>query len=206
MFISLLISLACVDNVETEVATTESNAVKVESRGPDERTSTPTLPIEETSQAGPEGTDSVRGLLMARHDDDLPGVEVFEAHENVQDSLKWLAENDTQMMVQARALDALGLWDTDDHAAFLLAVATDDTSHAKRRAAAVIGLGHMDLSARADVQSALLALVAGPEERLALESVTVLTPVPEAREALNELASNTDVLPAIAQRLAELSE
>ncbi|MCP4810207.1 MAG: hypothetical protein GY913_24225 [Proteobacteria bacterium] len=204
--IHLILTLACVDNVETEVATAPSNATAVESRGPTERRSTPTLPIEETSQAGPVGTDAIRSLLMARHDEDLPGVETFEAHENAQESLRWLAENDKQLVVQSRALESLGLWDSDENTAYLLAVVEDGTALEKKRAAAIIGLGHVDLSAREDARTKLLALVTGTEERLALESVGVLATVPEARDGLDALAADAELSPAVQARLAELTE
>ena len=204
--ISLIISLACVDNIDTEVATEPaSNAVPVETRAADERTSNPDQAASETSQAGPVGSDAVRSLLMARHDDDVAGVDAFETHENVQESLRWLAENDELLLVQSRALDSLGLWDTDDNAAYLLAVVQDEAALEKKRAAAVLGLAHMDLSARADVRDGLLAQVTGPE-RLALESVAVLAQVPEARDGLNALASSPDLAPSVKQALADLGE
>ena len=151
----------------------------------------------------PEGAPLIRPLLQARHAEDLPDRAALEQHPDPEAALRWLAEHDELMLVRARSLDLLGLWDTDDNAAFLLAMATDTERHVKLRTAAILGLKRTELSTRNDVVEALFAIAADTEPRAAVEAVGALAPVASARPALESLAAREGLDATVSAALAE---
>ncbi len=151
----------------------------------------------------PAGVAHIRPLLLARHADDVPDRSVLEQHPHPVDSLRWLGTHDEQILVRARALDALGQWDTDDNAAFLVAVVADASALGKLRAAAALGLGRTDVGSRLWVQDALLAATRGDDLRLALDAVGVLRPVDGAAMALGALTADPEVAPAVREAAAQ---
>jgi len=158
--------------------------------------------VAEATEA-PASAASIRPLLQARHAADLPGRAALEQHPDPEAALRWLADHDELMLVRARSLDLLGLWDTDENAAFLLAVATDTERHVKLRTAAILGLKRTELSTRNEVVEALFAIAADTEPRAAVEAIGALAPVASARPALESLAAREGLDATVSAALAE---
>ena len=110
----------------------------------------------------PASVDGIVGLLLARHAEDLPEKATLDAHAEAPETLRWIALHDERLIIQARALEALGLWPDDTNRAFLLRVASDSTAQVKSRAAAWKGLAAWDLKADVELHAAATEATADP--------------------------------------------
>jgi hypothetical protein len=138
--------------------------------------------------ATPEQVQTVRALLRARHVEDLPDRARLDSVGAAASALRTVAITDDLLVTRARALERLGLYDSEDVVAFLVQQAGAADVHPKLRAAAIEGLGHTDLTVRQEARDLLEGVVRGSDVRLALEAV----------EALRTLARSADLLKAIA--------
>ena len=117
--------LACSGKAVDEPVAVEEPAPKLE----------PLAPVQ------PMEGSSLRMLLKAWHSDDVPGREVFDAHEDAVGQLMALAQDDPEMIVRERAMLSLGLYPESADAKALLVGVVQGDEHAKLRAAALRGLG-----------------------------------------------------------------
>jgi hypothetical protein len=171
----LLLTLACAGSKSPpETSEAPATAVKAETRDAEARaTAVVEVPVDEAPPAVlPEGVQPVRDLLLARHADDLPDKATLSSHEGALEHLQWLAANDDQMMVRARALDLLGYW--DEALPLLRQMAGDAEAHGKLRAAAILGLVRSDLSDDEASRTLLGVLTSDPDERVAAEAQAAL--------------------------------
>ena len=171
----LLLTLACAGSKSAETPEpAPSTATKVETRDAEARaTAVVEVPAEEEPAAElPEGAKPIRDLLLARHADDLPDKATLESHEGALAHLTWLAENDQQMLVMARALDLLGYW--DEALPMLRETAADTGKHSKLRSAAILGLVRSDLSDDEESRAVLTKLSGDADERVSAEAKAAL--------------------------------
>ena len=101
----------------------------------------PTPKLEPLAPVEPMQGSSLRMLLKAWHSDDVPGREVFDAHEDAVVQLMELARDDAEMIVRERAMLSLSLYPESPEAKTLLVGVVEGDEHAKLRAAALRGLG-----------------------------------------------------------------
>jgi hypothetical protein len=127
----------------------------------------------------PPGTDTLRGLLWARHDRDLPDHTVLVRHGGVA-PLGWLAEHDDHLIVRTRALLALGTFpDPEDRAVCRRGVF--DAPHPKLRAAAITCLHPGDL-VTPDLLAAVERATQADDPRVAHAAVELLDEHRESNE------------------------
>jgi HEAT repeat protein len=142
-------------------------------------------------------TKRLRHLLRARHPEDLPDRAALARIPDAEQALRTVATTDEDLIVRARAADLLGLFDTEENVAFLLALSGDTTAHGKLRAAAILGLGRTDLSRHASVAPALLTLARSGDPRLGPEAAAVLAAAPSAAAVVGELRRDEALAPAV---------
>lgn len=148
----------------------------------------------------PDGTDAIRALLGARHDDDLPGREVLDHHEGVVAALQWLARYDAMPAWRARAADRLGLYPEAE--AFLVTLVADADQPELTRTGALSGLARLGLEEHPDALAATLEQLRG-SPRMAMEAALRLEGVTAAEEGLKAAAVDPEVPEAVRARLAE---
>lgn len=100
----------------------------------------PTPKLEPLAPVEPMEGSSLRMLLKAWHANDVPGREVFDAHDDPVGQLMDLARDDAEMIVRERAMLSLGLYPESAEAKALLVGVVESEEHAKLRAAALRGL------------------------------------------------------------------
>ena len=192
----LLLSLGCKERPPEPAAERPAPTLVTRSPAP----AAQSAPVESALPLPPE-VASLRPLLLAEHPADLPNRKGLEAHPEAQTALRWMADNDALMLVRARSLDLLGLWDTEENAAFLATRAGDGALHVKQRTAAILGLSRMNLNQRTEAREALIGIAEGAEAACAVEAVGALAGVGTAREALEALAARQDLAPGVAEAI-----
>lgn len=143
----------------------------------------------------------VRHLLLARHPEDLPTRQQLERFDGAPDLLRQIGTTDEDLVVRARALDLLGMYDTPETVDLLLGVARDAAVPAKLRAAALLGLQRTDLAAHAEVRALYTELARGPDARLAIEAAAVIGRTPALSVERAAIEADVAVAPQIKQRL-----
>lgn len=143
----------------------------------------------------------LRHLLLARHPEDLPTREQLERFDGAPELLRQIGTTDEDLVVRARALDLVGMYDTPETVDLLLGVARDAAVPAKLRAAALLGLQRTDLAAHPEVRALYTELARGPDARLAIEAAAVIGRVPALRVERAAIEADAAVAPQIKQRL-----
>ena len=156
----------------------------------------PTAPAaEERARRSPQR--EVEELLRARHPEDLPSRATLERVEGVGAVLRGLATGADELIVRARAAEALGQLGHEEDVPFLVALAQDTTQHGKVRAAAIIGLGHVDLAGRSEAIAMLGATARAGDPRLGPEAASVIAASPAAAALRDELRADVALTPAV---------
>lgn len=158
--------------------------------------------------AAPTPTETVknplaklRHSLLARHPEDLPTREQLERYDGAPELLRQIGTTDEDLVVRARALDLVGMYDTPETVELLLGVARDGAVPAKLRAAALLGLQRTDLAAHAEVRALYAELARGPDARLAIEAAAVIGRMPSLSAERAAIEADAAVAPQIKQRL-----
>lgn len=194
---TLLTLLACADkHAETEAPAAE--VAVAEAEGPvatpapiSEGSRGPSVPMLDAPEA-PSGVASVRDLLLAHHNEDLPTRQTLEQHEGALDALAWLARYDGQLVVRERALLSLAAWSSDAIAAETCATVLGDLEEpAGARAAAAECLANQDLSGDPALRDVVVMSLEDKDGRVGAAAAMALAGVPDARPALEAAAANT---------------
>lgn len=143
----------------------------------------------------PESAQRLRGLLQARHPEDLPDKAAMDVH-GAPGTLQWLASNDAMLIVRERALLGLRYY-SDAPSQALCAEVFGSDAHAKLRAASVTCLGGSDLAADAPLREKLITALRDPDPRVGVAAARVLAEVPAARPALEAASTDPAVQAAV---------
>jgi HEAT repeat protein len=156
----------------------------------------PRDPVGEAAREPVREPTPVASLLRARHPEDLPDRATLDRHGGAE-ALWAAAGSDPDLVVRARALELLGLYDEPAQVERLLRTAQDPAAASKLRASAVIGLGRTRAGDRAAVVAAVAALVRDDDRRLALEAGAVLRTLPGGEPALAALREDVALCPEV---------
>jgi hypothetical protein len=126
----------------------------------------------------PAAASTVRELLMARHNDDVPDRATLDAHAGALEALVWLASHGDPLVVRARALRVLGQYAEDDARAVQVAVASDSNAHPSLVAAAILGLGDRGFGSDADSRRVVESRSSDADPRIAEAAATALAAPP----------------------------
>ncbi len=143
----------------------------------------------------------LRHALLARHPEDLPTREQLERFDGAPALLRQIGTTDEDIVVRARALDLVGMYDTQETVQLLLGVARDGAVPAKLRAAALLGLQRTDLTAHAEVRALYAELARGPDARLAMEAAAIIGRMPALSAERVAMEADVAVAPLVKQRL-----
>ena len=144
----------------------------------------------------PESAQRLRGLLGARHPEDLPDKAAMDVN-GAPAALHWLAQNDAMLIIRERALLGLRYYSDAPSQALCTGVFGSE-AHAKLRAAAVTCLAGSDLAADGALGGRLIEALRDPDPRVGVAAARVLAEVPAAREAI-ERASKDPAVDATVQ-------
>ncbi len=122
----------------------------------------------------PDAVDTVVGLLLARHTEDLPSRATLNQTRGARAALLWIAQNDPRLIVQGRALEALSLWPDDSSLRYLLSAAQETKSPPKIRASAWRALAAWDLEEHAELKAAATAAAMDPSVPVAYAAAQLL--------------------------------
>lgn len=145
----------------------------------------------------PPSVDTIRGLLSARHEADVPDAAALAAHPEAEASLRWLAVNAGTSMVRTRALRSLGGFISEASVALLVTRSGDPMVPAAQRLGALEALGAAEAAAWPAALDALSAALGSDDPRLSERAAESLAATEAGRARLAALAADPAAAPAV---------